>query len=256
MIGEQTFVLNPLNRDFVFGRTPRPYQSPFAPVGVGCLLLFFTPFVLAGIATLVMAITSWYEFAAFSSSAVAAEATVIDKRTETDSEGGEQFLVSYRYSVAGDTEQSTYTGESSVSRQRYQQAEEGGSFSIVYLAFDPAQSQPVGQNKLSRPFLMTAFTLFWNAVISGILFFLISSLLRDVRITRKGQLVMGMLTRYQIHTDSDGDPSVTYEYRFATPDGQMLNGSYSAAPPKNVDTPLVGDRVAVLYADPKSYKLL
>ena len=139
MAAEQIFFLNPLNRDFVLGRTPQPYRAPFAPLEAGCAFLFFTPFVLAGIAILVMAIASWYQFAAFSSAAVAVEATVIDKR---------------------------------------------------------------------------------------------------------------------IGTDSDGDPCATYAYRFATPEGQMLNGSYSAALPKNVEPPLVGNRVALFYADPKSYQLL
>ena len=186
MAAEQIFFLNPLNRDFVLGRTPQLYRAPFAPLEAGCAFLFFTPFVLAGIAILVMAIASWYQFAAFSSAAVAVEATVIDKRIGTDSDGDDQFFVTYRFSVAGNADETSYTNEVVVNEQRYQQAEQGGSISIVYLPFDPAQNQVVGQNNLFLALFLTAFTLFWNAVVIGILCSFIGNMLRDVRLMRKG----------------------------------------------------------------------
>lgn len=256
MLGGDTFLLNPRNREFIEGRTRRPIIATSMP---GCVVLFLVPFLLAGALTFWLTLDAWYRVAGFAVAARTAEATVVAKGVEPDSEGDDDPYLDYRYSAEQNGTLTRHAGRAYVSWSDYQEYEPEDTLTIEYIAYSPGISRPANAAQgLGEAGFLTVFTLFWNGVTIPTFVFMLRNKIAVARLGRDGTLLRGVVTAYKTSTDSDNDLWVELTYSFLTPQGQQLSGVA-----KNINNalrttpaPPPGTPVAVLYLNAKTHTLL
>jgi hypothetical protein len=136
--------------------------KPARVAGLGCLLLFFLPFILVGICTLVWSISEAVNFRQLSDSGVVVDGMIEGRRV---SEGDEttSYYIAYRFDHNG----ITYRGEQSVDWALYNGVEAGVPTQVLYLPDNPGVSRLAGHN--DPPTFLFIFAIIWNVFVWAVL---------------------------------------------------------------------------------------
>jgi hypothetical protein len=121
------FLLDPDNAPFAAGTSPRLPAG-----GEGCILLFMSLFVLAGLFIAGDLVRRWTHVVMLSTGYAETQGQVVGRWIESDE--GATYYVTYRF-VTGDR---VYTAEESVGKAIYHSVEEGQSRTIRYAGRDPS----------------------------------------------------------------------------------------------------------------------
>lgn len=244
-------VLNPKNRAFAAGQGQ--YQPLDSARGMGCLMLFFIPFIIAGIGVLAFAFVQWNNWWQLEQSGQVTRATVIDRWISTDSEDGDSYHVEYSY-VVNDR---AYEGQSSVNWERYNQLEPGVTVDVLYAATNPAITSLSIDNTPFLPIFLTVFAIFWN----GIVLFMVGLPLhqrgKQNRLRRDARPLPGTVIESKNWEDSDDDYTFRIRYEFRTPGGKTLTGTEQRTDNsrRGQRLPQPGETVTVAYAGDDCYTL-
>lgn len=250
LLDAETFLLRPEYRDFVLGkRKTLGHGSPFA---LGCVGAFFSVFVLFGVGMMLMTLRDTYEWFVIMQQGMATTAQYIDRRVSS-SDDSDSHYVTYQYTV-GDTR---YTHEQQVREDMYNRAEVGGRVEVVYARSNPQIAAVEGTNSPPIGFLL--FSLLWNGIIGGVVWFSIKFYRQQKLLEQKGQLIRGEVLNSTQSKDSDGDLILKVEYRFQAPATyQVITKTERAQRNDMNEQPLPerGTPVIVLYNDEKHFMLL
>ncbi|MBL8162393.1 MAG: DUF3592 domain-containing protein [Anaerolineae bacterium] len=132
--------------------------KPALLVGKGCVLLFFLPFILVGICTLVWSINEVVNFRQLSDYGVVADG-VIEGRRMSEGDETTSYLIAYRFDHNG----ITYRSEQSVDWALYNGVEAGVPIQVLYLPGNPGVSRLAGQNE--PPTFLFIFAIIWNVFV-------------------------------------------------------------------------------------------
>jgi hypothetical protein len=197
---------------------PRTVRRKF---GSGCGLWFMRLFVLphtfAGIFLLGIVPAGWY----FDHFARPVTATVDRREMEHTKKGGTLFHLYYHYDFGG----RRYDGSDLISEARYVRARDGEPFegrAVAVLFGRPWFRGPTEAKANSPQFLVVAFALAWNGLLSVFLYGLWIVPLRQRRLVKHGQVATGVITSRRI-TRGRGT-NYTLMYAFPAVDGSAYSG--------------------------------
>jgi hypothetical protein len=243
----ELFLLDPDNESFVAGTSPRLPAG-----GQGCILLFMSLFVLAGLFIAADLVRRWTHLVILNISYAETQGQVVRRRIESDE--GATYYVTYRF-VADDR---AYTVEESVEKGTYHSVEEGQPLTVRYAPSDPdiATVQPC---RIGGLLALTGFGLVWNGFVFSISWLLMREVRKRRRLARRGQRFEGEIVRCSGSRDSDGDFELTVRYGFRSPQtGTWIEGKDSHVRKDLAGQPLPppGTRVQMLYLDDETYMVL
>ncbi|MFN3428920.1 MAG: DUF3592 domain-containing protein [Candidatus Sericytochromatia bacterium] len=248
---EPAFLMNPRNAPAAAGEVGR-LASEGPPMG--CLGLFWAPFMVAGLMVLGGAIDECVRYGRLMLDGATTTAVVLDRRAGRNEAGG--GTLTYRYAVPP---AAPVTQKEPVSRARFEAYPPGASVSVRYWKPDPelAEIDREGRMRIQMPFFI-GFALFWNLIAWGAGWAIAREARRLGRLRRHGARLAGHLVRCAIERDDDGDCVVVADYQFTTPAGRTLVGSQRASRPdmRDVPTPVPGTPVWVAYADDAHFQLM
>jgi len=247
MASGQFFLLDPDNGAYVAGTSRRLPAG-----GHGCILLFMSIFVLAGLFIAGDLARKWVRFAVLSTSYAETQGQVVYRRIESDE--GATYYVTYRY-LAGDR---AYSLEDAVAKVTYHSVEEGQSLTVRYARHDPAMAT-IEPGRAGGLLILTGFCLAWNGLVFPISWLLAREVHKRRRLGRRGQRIEGEIVDCTSHRDGDGDLVLDVRYRFRSPDTWLwIEGKGSQLRKDLEDRPLPpsGTAVHVLYLDDKTHLVL
>ncbi len=241
------FLLDPDNEPFALGTSHR------LPVGgQGCLLLFFSIFVLAGLFIAGAVVREWAHFAVLSTSYVETQGEVLGREIESDD--GDTYYVTYGF-VADDKRR---TVKESVGKATYHSVSVGQSLTVRYARRDP-DIATIEPGRLGELLAITGFCLVWNGIVFLFARPLVREILRRRRLSREGQRIAGEVISCSGHRDSDGDFVLDLRFGFRSPQtGVWVEGKDSQLRKDLEGEPLPssGTPVHVLYLDDEDYLVL
>ncbi|MBZ0288886.1 MAG: DUF3592 domain-containing protein [Anaerolineae bacterium] len=184
---------------------------------------------------------------------VQALATITDGRVSRGR--STSYYLEYRYDAEVNGDLRTFTREESVSRDLYDRAEIGGHLTVRYMPDDPATARAIDQ-----PFNGLIFILMGLAFVAGSvigIYALIRQYRRDRLLERDGQILTGSITKSSV-SGYGNKRQVHIKYEFHSPLGVPLKGSQSQRRRdlEKYDLPPEGTRVAVVYCDDNTYRVL
>lgn len=130
------------------------------PWGNGCLLLFYIPFVLAGIFMVFWAIKSWTDYAKLSDRGEVTMAKV-SRKWISSGENSDTPMVEYAFEVNG----GHFSNSGSVDWGWYEELQPGSDIEIIYVSDEPSISQIGDDVSTGQAIGITCFALFWNVFI-------------------------------------------------------------------------------------------
>jgi len=241
------FLLDPDNEPFVTGASSR------LPIGGrGCILLFMSIFVLAGLLIAGDIARQWLHFAMLSTDYAETQGQVIGRRIESDE--GATYYVTYRF-VAGDR---THAVEEVVEKTTYHSVEEGQSLTVRYARRSPTIAT-IEPGRIGGLLALTGFCLVWNGLVFAISWLLAREVHKRRRLASNGQRISGEIVHCSSHLDSDGDFVLDARFRFRSPQAWVWiegKGSQLRKDLKGEPLPPPGTPVHVLYLDDKRYMML
>jgi hypothetical protein len=241
------FLLDPGNEPFATGASPKLPAG-----GQGCLLLFMSLFVLAGLVIAGDMIRRWTHVLILHVSYAEVEGRVIGRWIESDE--GATYYVTYRF-VANDQ---IHTVEEAVAKATYHSVEEGQRHTVRYAKRDPsiATIQP---GRIGGLLALTGFCLVWDGLVFSFSWIVLREILKRRRLARRGQRIVGEIVRCSDDRDSDGDLLLKVKFAFRSPySGMWIEGkdSQTRKDLKGKLLPAPGTPVHVLYLDDKTYLML
>jgi hypothetical protein len=251
-----TFVLNPLNTQFLQGKISRPIKFGN---GMGCVLVFLIPFICAGVFMTALTINEWRIWNTLRNDGIAVDAIVIDRDTSTDSDGDRSYYLTYRFTAQNER---TYIDKEGVSSEVYASYNREDTIAVVYDPNDPEEARPASevQGWPLMQWFLTGFSVVW----CGFIGFFTFSLWRDMRrfnaLNRNGQIVIGEMRNRQLRA-AKNSYTLYVDYEFVSPEsGLLLNGSDrqprgDLSPVRLQDLP-VGTPVLVWYTNDKTFMIL
>jgi hypothetical protein len=242
-----SFLLDPDNEPFAIGAS---LKLPAG--GQGCVLLFMSIFVLAGLFIAGDIIRRWAHVVILNISYAEVEGQVVDRWIESDD--GATYYVTYRF-VANDR---VYTVEEAVAKATYHSLGEDQSLTIRYAQRDPsiATIQP---GRIGGLLALTVFCLVWNGLVFSFSWLLLREVLKRRKLARRGQRIAGEIVRCSADRDSDGDFVLEVRFGFRSPHtGVWIEGKDSQTRKDLEGRPLPprGTPVHVLYLDDETYLML
>lgn len=241
------FLLDPDNELFAIGASPK------LPVGGrGCILLFMSIFVLAGLLIAGDLARRWVHVVMLSTGYAETRGQVVSRRIESDE--GATYYVTYHF-VAGDQ---AYTVEEVVEKTTYHSVEEGQSLTVRYARHSPTIAT-IEPGRIGGLLALTGFCLVWNGIVLTISWLLVREVRKRRRLARNGQWLSGEIARCTSHLDSDGDFVLDVTFRFRSPQTGMwieAKDSQLRKDLKGEPLPPPGTPVHVLYLDDKRYMML
>ncbi|MBI1277296.1 MAG: hypothetical protein GC179_04125 [Anaerolineaceae bacterium] len=250
VVNPDSFILHQAHYDFVFGNSKSLNRSSF--LGVGCLTIFLSIFVIVGVFMLGTALSDTYNWFAINQSGIGNTAQLTNRRISSGDDS-DTYYVSFRFNHNG----KNYLREQKVNWDIYNSAEIGGRVDIVYAPSNPQGAKLTGTN--SAPTWMLFFALIWNAIIGLIVFFVIQQYRRVKFLERHGRMLPGEILESSHSTDSDGDLSLKVEYTFRTPDSNKRLSKVERATRNDLKgqrPPAPGTPVVILYYNEQRYMLL
>ena len=250
------FLIKPKHRDVALGLTRYRLEiTQLRGFGIVLFLLFFVWFV-----TLWDTVNSWVAYQALREQQATITAQITDKRISR-SEDNDTYYMDYTFTYPDQNgEPQQYRKEIRVSADKYYQTQMGQKIRVYFVPDDPTISQttPVTIFDILKP---TA----WFIVAGIVFFFMGRFLIRrfqiEHRLEQNGQLLQGILLEIKGDEDSDGDYWIKARYRFQSPQGLSLDGTYQNFNSninrlRDYTLPPAGTPVAVWYADDKTHKML
>jgi hypothetical protein len=246
----EVFLLNRGNRAFVAGHSRR-----LAPAGYGCILAFFIPFLLMGLAFFAVGVNGLVQWQQLNSEVVTTRGKFIDRSISTNSKGNTTYYVTFQYGL----DNQTYVVEQRVDRAIYDRAEVGGVVDIVYVPDNPSLARVAGTLSNPDDAIMLVFAVFSNGILWLIALAIVKAYRKDRLLEREGQLIGGEVISAKGRYGSKGHYNLTVEYRFRAPDtGEAIldKAKETRNDLRGETLPAPGTPVAVLYRDRKTYKVL
>jgi hypothetical protein len=241
------FLLDPDNEPFAVGASQKLPAG-----GQGCILLFMSIFVLAGLFMAVEIVRQWAHVVVLNISYAEIEGQVVDRWIESDE--GASYYVTYRF-VADDR---VYTVEEAVAKATYHSVEEGQFLTIRYAQRDPnvATIQP---GRIGGLLAITGFGLVWNGLVFSFSWLLLREILKRRKLAQGGQRIAGEIVGCSGDRDSDGDFVLEVRFGFRSPlTGMWIEGKDSQTRKDLEGKPLPPPEmpVHVLYLDDKTFLML
>jgi hypothetical protein len=241
------FLLDPDNESFAVGASQ---ELPAG--GQGCVLLFLSIFVLAGLFMAGDIVRRWAQVVILNISYAEVEGLVVDRWIESDE--GASYYVTYRF-VANDR---VYTVEEAVVKATYHSVEEGQFLTIRYAQHDPsiATIQP---GRIGGLLAITGFGLVWNGLVFSFSWLLLGEILKRRKLTQRGQRIAGEIVGCFGDRDSDGDFVLEVRFGFRSPQTGTWIESKDSQTRKDLEgrpLPPPGTPVHMLYLDDKTYLML
>ena len=181
-------------------------KPPGFGMGIGCLRLFLTPFILVGI----FMISVLFYHIAMPLASVTAPAVITDK-DESSGEDGTVYNVSFRYAYKG----VPYTGSNHMDQETYRGVEIGQAGQAAFLPWSPGYhaqlTRPPAEPLLGGLPFVFFFTVIWNGFLSVFLFlaFVWPEIVR--RLYKSGVPAMGTVLE---KTTSVSDKTTTYGLKY------------------------------------------
>ncbi|MGD8475062.1 MAG: DUF3592 domain-containing protein [Anaerolineae bacterium] len=241
------FLLDPENEAFATGTS-----STLPAGGQGCLLLFLSIFVVAGLLITYDIVRRWAHVVILNVSHTETQGQLVERWIESDE--GATYYVMYRF-VANDL---AYTVEEAVAEATYHSVEEGQLLTVRYALSDPniATIQP---GRIGGLLALTGFGLVWDGLVFSFSWLLLREVLKRRKLARRGQRIAGEIVRCSGERDSDGDFALEVRFGFRSPHtGAWIEGKDSQTR-KDLEgkaLPSPGTPVHVLYLDEKTYLML
>jgi hypothetical protein len=249
-VQREAFLLNPGNRAFVTGQSRR-----LAPASYGCVLLFFIPFLAAGLFFLAFGLNSLYQWQQLTTEGVTTRAKFIDRRISSDSDNDTTYHVTFQFGL----DNRTYVVEQNVDSDIYSRAETGVVVDVVYVPHNPTLAKIAGTEASPAEAFVLVFSLCWNGFVWLVVLSTISSRRKHRALERGGQLTRGEVVACSGRSGSKGAYILTVEYRFSAPDsGEMLSHKQTATRNdlRGQLLPAPGTPLAILYLDRETYQAL
>lgn len=252
----QLTAINKLNQPFLNGKKAQPPIPANSPIVFISLIALF----LVGSFQVFPIVQNWLTANSLEQNGVAVSGRVVNRQIVT--KNSRLYYLTYSFNVTSDGKVESYQNEDNVSLDTYNKYQLGFSINIRYLPSNPAICEVAEQsNKYSANFFL---------ILSGSLVYLIAGLLlwyilahRSLyrQFARQGQILTGYVVNVRLKGGKRAN-SITkllIEYRFTTPSGQIITSPQPFVYDKNwhdrlqltFDAPM-----AIIYADPKHYKLL
>jgi ribosomal protein S18 acetylase RimI-like enzyme len=210
------FLLNPENEPFARGASPKLPAG-----GQGCILLFMSIFVLAGLFMTVEIARQWVHVAILSTSYAEVEGQVVDRWIESDD--GATYYITYHFV----TNDQVYAVEEAVAKATYDSAEEDQLLTVRYAQRDPSIAT-IEPGRIGGLLAITAFGLVWNGVVLPIYWLLVREIRKRRKLAREGQQIAGEIVRCSGDRDSDGDLTLQVRFGFRSPNtGAWIEGQDS-----------------------------
>jgi hypothetical protein len=241
------FLLDPDNKPFATGASHRLPAG-----GQGCVLLFLSIFVLAGLFMAAEVARRWAHVAILSTNYVETEGQVLGREIQDDD--GATYYVTYRF-VANDQ---VHTIRESVEKTVFHSLEEGQSATVRYAPRDLSIAT-IAPGHVGGLLALTGFCLLWDGTVLVISAVMAREILKRRKLARHGQRIMGKILRSAGHRDSDGDFVLDLEFHFRSPQtGDWIEDSESHIRKDLEDEPLppAGTPVHVLYLDDETHLVL
>lgn len=180
-------------------------------------------------------------------------ATVRDGRVSRGKSTTYYLEYTYDAKVNGDTR--TFQNEESVSRDLYDHSEIGGHITVRYLPEDPATVRA-----LDGSYNGMILVLIGSVMVIGGAWLTVSMYRmyqKDRRLERDGQIITGSVVKSSV-SGAGNKRQVNIRYEFNSPLGVPLKGSQSQrrSDLNKEDLPFEGLRVAVVYLNDKTYRIL
>ena len=211
-------------------------------------------FLIIGTSAITSTLSMWFGNMNLEQNGLSAQAIITDQRTDSDSDNKSYYL-SYSFTVSdsGPTSVKTFTNETEVNDDIYNQYAIGSAAKILYLPSNPATSaipHPVYPVGLIYGFLMIVVAIL--AVLFGI-----SELRKSWLLERKGVLIsVEVLSVETYQRDNDEAEKLKITYKFKAPNDQIItddkyvnHDSYTRKITQNT-------QLGVLYYDEKRYEVL
>jgi hypothetical protein len=177
-------------------------------VGFGCTVLFFLPFVIAGIGTFLYAFL--LTVVLLFGNVVPGEVT--GGKVEEDSDNEKKFLVQYRFKHG----EEWVTGQDAVRPDVYDASHTGQAIRVRYFPpFKGTMSAVEGATeRWGTMRFMWIFTTFWNLILSVFFKIMVTGVRKARRLLEFGTPTTATITEKRIQSDSDSTTySVSYTFR-------------------------------------------
>lgn len=165
------------------------------------------------------------------------------------------YFLSYRYNAPYQGGVYGFTQSEAVDRWRFSQLQRGAQVSVRYLRAKPAQATITWSPEL--PVLSVAVVITMALLFGLALCYALGRLQTLRELNREGWIVPGQIVYARIEHDKHRNQILRLEYRFKTPDQQLIQDTECqmrndlAGWPPDPGTP-----VAVIYVSPEAYQLL
>lgn len=241
------FLIDPDNEQFAAGASHKP-----AACGQGCALFFLGMFALAGLLIAGVVTRQWLHLIEFSNDYVETQGQALDCAVETDV--STPYCVAYRF-VVGDQ---AYTVEESVGKTTYQAIKEGQPLTVRHARHDPSMAT-IKPGRLSELLALTGFCLLWNGLVFRAAWQLARQNLKQRKLAREGQQIVGQVTHCSGLQNSDGDFVLKTKFGFRSPQTGAWIESKSLQVRQDLRDKLLptpGTPVYVLYLDDETFLAL
>ena len=212
----------------------------------GCLRLFILPHILVGIGVFLLVVSKL----AMGIVGSRADASIIGRTATPSSKGGTSYHVQFTF-IAN---RERYEGKSQMNQSAFNELPEQGRLPIVYLSFAPryfAEYVPPGKTFPSNTWMLLAFALFWNAIVSLFAYPFYIAPWREKRLIKYGSEAGGKVLAKRLTRGSKGGTRCNIDYTYevlgtkykgktqvsqrlydATPEGAPLSVVYDPVRPK------------------------
>jgi hypothetical protein len=246
------FLLNPKHEPFLRGE-----DRKLRDTGCGGMILIAFIVLLCTFVFSMFIIAGWNERAArdlLQQSGVSTSAEIVDHR---ESRGrSTSYYLTYTFLVEQEgAAPQEYTVEENVDYGLYNAQRDGATVTITYLPQDPTVAR-LRDNGMDGSFLLI-LGLVLLALEIWILFHSTYEWLRTSRLVREGELREGEIEESKI-TRSKSGRTLRIKYSVLTPVGTRVTGQQSRLRNdlRNDNPPEPGTKVAVLYLDEKTHRIL
>jgi len=247
-----SFLINPKNEPFLRGKAKRPKSLKNG--GFGCVSIFMLPFVVVGLFIIALTAKELNDYQTLRDEGIVTTGTM-HARSISTSDDDTTYYLSYSFSFR----ERRYDKTQSVSQKRYDAFERGGSIEVLFSPNNPELAKIADTNTPYMPIFLGIFSICWNAFILFFLYSGISTIRRNNKLMKKGQLINGELVDFSGKKDSDGDYQVKVTCRFVSPTtGETIvaERKYQSNALKNAPAPLNGATLSIMYVDDKLWEVL
>lgn len=251
------FLVHASHQAYLDGRAPYPNYMPNNFM-VGCILLFFLPFlglVIYGIAS------GWTLYQAHLALEQHAEISAMvtekwtDERFSLVGGGSTHYYIRYSYGVDGQS----YLDEQGVSAEAYEDYRVGRMIQIDYALGDPSITRLAGADLQMRAILSIVFSFVFLLIGGAACYFLLRRPVRWVLLRKEAQVIKGHILAIIPYLDGDSDFHLSITASFVSPmTHQTITETRSSMTNhhKKTDLSTVGDQVLIYYLRDDLWEIL